>query len=188
MKKSSQTLSTLPRRFYSRDTTLVAKELLGKRIVRKIGKDKISAIITETEAYSDDPASHAYRGMTQRNKVMFGKVGIAYVYFIYGMHYCFNIVAKDDSKAGAVLIRAAMPEFGIDIMKKNRNNHKDISDGPAKLSQALQITKKQYGVDLTSSSELYITSGIKADKILAGPRVGISQATDLQWNFKLVVI
>ena len=89
-------MNILPREFYQRDTVIVAKKLLGKKLVRKIGNQEISGIITETEAYrhEDDPASHAFRKITDRNKVMFGDVGISYVYFTYGMHYCFNIVAK----------------------------------------------------------------------------------------------
>jgi DNA-3-methyladenine glycosylase len=109
-------LTILPREFYSKDTVTVAKNLLGKRIIRKIGRNKISGIITETEAYrhNDDPASHAFRKITDRNKIMFGDVGFAYVYFTYGMYFCFNVVAKDPKKAaGAVLIRAIEPEKGI---------------------------------------------------------------------------
>lgn len=187
VKKSNQTLNILDRRFYQNDTRIVAKKLLGKRIIRKINNYKISAIITETEAYGydNDPASHAFRGMTNRNQAMFGEVGRAYVYFTYGMHYCFNVVARSNStKAGAILIRAAKPESGIDIMIKNRNNNKNISDGPAKLSQALNITKEQYGIDLTTESELYITRGVNPTKIVSGPRIGISKATTFQWNFK----
>ena len=91
-----------------------------------------------------------------------------------------------ECQAGAVLIRAAQPESGIHIMSKNRGGRKDLSGGPAKLSQALNITKRQYGADLTVKSDLYITDGTKPKKILAGPRVGIRQATDRLWNFKLV--
>lgn len=182
-------MSALPREFYCRDTAAVAKALLGKTIVRRAGRHKVSAIITETEAYGhkDDPASHAFRSRTPRNRAMFGQVGRAYVYFTYGMHYCFNVVARSPkSQAGAVLIRAARPESGIDIMVKNRkNNSKNISDGPAKLSQALGITKNQYGADLTAGPELYIAEGIRPGRVLAGPRVGISRATDRPWNFKI---
>ena len=176
------------RRFYSRDTVTVAKALLGKKIVRMIRGIEVSAIITETEAYghADDPASHAFGGMTARNQIMFGQVGCAYVYFTYGMHYCFNIVAKSPKqKAGAVLIRAATPESGLDIMLSNRHGRKNISDGPAKLAQAMDITKKQYGTDLTVKSALHIADGIKPRKILSGTRVGISKATDVFWNFKI---
>ncbi len=183
-------MNALPRRFYNKNTVTVAKMLLGKKIIRKYNKHMMTAVITETEAYGhrDDPASHAFRGETLRNKAMFGEVGRAYVYFTYGMHYCFNIVARDSkSEAGAILIRAARPELGLNIMTKNRNNMKQISDGPAKLAQALNITKSQYGIDLTINAGLYITDGIKPRKITASTRIGISAATDKPWNFKMDV-
>jgi len=185
-------LSTLPREFYLHDTVTVAKKILGKKIIRKIGAQTISGIIVETEAYrhTDDPASHAHRKITDRNKAMFGEVGMAYVYFTYGMHYCFNVVAKNPRiAAGAVLIRAIEPESGIQAMLKNRNNVnvKDIANGPAKLAQALQITKEHYGLDLTKNSKLYISEGIKPKKIIASPRVGIREATDKLWNFKIKI-
>ncbi len=186
-------MTILPRTFYSHDTVTVAKNLLGKKIVRKIGKNEISGIITETEAYGhkDDPASHAFRKITDRNKAMFEEVGTSYVYFTYGMHYCFNIVARDSKfEAGAVLIRAIIPEKGIKIMEKNRGlkDSKRLTDGPAKLTQALMITKKHYGVDLTANSELFITDGVKIyDKIISSPRIGIKNATDKLWNFKTAV-
>ncbi len=103
----------LTREFYARNTVQVAKDLLGKTLVRRIGKKTISGIITETEAYRyrDDPASHAFRSMTERNKAMFGEVGHAYVYFTYGMYYCVNAVAKSKNfQAGAVLIRSLEPK------------------------------------------------------------------------------
>ena len=170
----------------------VAKELLGKRIVRRMGRAEISGIITETEAYrhKDDPASHAHRSITERNRVMFGKVGISYVYFTYGMHHCFNVVAKNrKTKAGAVLIRSIHPEKGIKAMQKNRrqDNVKNLANGPAKLAQALHITKEQYGLDLTSDSTLYITEGIDKGKITSSPRIGIKEATDKLWNFKIEI-
>lgn len=187
--------STLPRGFYRRDTVLVARELLGKRLVRRIGGCKVSGIIIETEAYGhqDDPASHASKRMTERNKVMFGEVGMAYVYFTYGMHFCFNVVARDDkaaaaAAAGAVLIRAVRPDTGIDIMIQNRGvkDVKRLTDGPAKLAQAMGITKEEHnGVDLTMDRHLFVTEGIRAGRIFASPRVGIKKATDLMWNFKM---
>ena len=185
-------MNTLPREFYLQDTVTVAKNLLGKKIVRKIGRTEISGIITETEAYrhKDDPASHAYRRITDRNKAMFGDVGIAYVYFTYGMYYCFNVVAKNPKvAAGAVLIRAIEPEKGVKRMQENRNrkDFKDLTNGPAKLTQAMEITKEHYGVDLTKNSKLYITDGVKAKKIVASPRIGIRQATDKLWNFKTII-
>lgn len=186
-------MNILPRAFYLHDTVTVAKNLLGKKIVRKIDKNRISGIITETEAYrhKDDPASHAYRKMTERNKAMFEEVGRAYVYFTYGMHYCFNVVARNPKfNAGAVLIRAIEPEEGLEFMKKNRKitDLKNITNGPAKLTQALSISKKHYGLDLTQRGELFITEGIeKPKKIKANPRVGIKEATKNMWNFKIEI-
>ena len=185
-------MTILPRTFYLRDTVTVAKSILGKKLVRKIGNKEISGIIIETEAYRhrDDPASHAFRKITERNKVMFGEVGRAYIYFTYGMHYCFNVVARNSKfDAGAVLIRAIMPENGIEIMEKNRGvkDMKRLTDGPAKITQAFKITKEHYGVDLTKDSRLFITEGIKPGKISASPRIGIKDATDKLWNFKISI-
>ena len=185
-------MNSLPRSFYARNTVTVAKELLGKKLVRKVGNQRISGIITETEAYrhQDDPASHAFRRKTERNKAMFEEVGRAYVYFTYGMYFCFNVVARNPKvKAGAVLIRAIHPEKGIDIMEKNRGkiNEKNLTDGPAKLSRALDITKKQYGVDLTRNSELFITKGLQKQKIISNPRIGINTALENLWNFKIQI-
>jgi DNA-3-methyladenine glycosylase len=186
-------LSTIPREFYSQDTVTVAKKLLGKKIVRIIGEHEISGIITETEAYrqKDDPASHAHKKITERNKAMFEEVGRAYVYFTYGMYYCFNIVARNSRHdAGAVLIRAIEPLSGINIMKKNRriDDLKNLTNGPAKLTQALQISKKQYGLDLTKKGELFIVDGInKEQKIISSPRIGIKVATENLWNFKIKI-
>ena len=184
-------MSILARSFYSRDTIKVARDLLGKRLVRRLDGKIISGIITETEAYryQDDPASHAFRGQTPRNMAMFQDVGRAYVYFTYGMYYCVNAVARSPKKeAGAVLIRAIKPEKGIPIMIKNRKTDSlvNLTNGPAKLTQALNITKKQYGVDLTKTSEIYIAeSAIKPNSIKASPRVGIKNATEKLWNFKI---
>lgn len=185
-------MTILPREFYLKDTVTVAKNLLGKRIIRKINHNEITGIITETEAYrhTDDPASHAFKKITDRNKAMFGDVGFAYVYFTYGMHFCFNVVAKNPKKAaGAVLIRAIEPEKGIKIMQKNRGiqNLKNLTNGPAKLAQALDITKEHYGLDLTKKSKLYITEGIKSEKITTSQRIGITKAVDKLWNFKIKI-
>ena len=183
-------MTILPREFYSQDTVDVAKNLLGKEIIRKIGKQQVSGIITETEAYrhKDDPASHAFNKITDRNKIMFEDVGSAYVYFTYGMHYCFNVVARSPKiAAGAVLIRAIRPEIGIEVMQENRGHVglKNIANGPAKLAQALAITKEHYGFDLTKNSKLHISDGINPKEIIASPRIGITKATDRLWNFKM---
>ncbi len=183
-------MKVLPRSFYARNTVKVAKDLLGKTLVRKTGDEIMSGIITETEAYrhTDDPASHAFSGLTDRNKVMFGEVGITYVYFTYGMHYCVNAVARSDSfDAGAVLIRSIIPKLGINEMKKNRKIESltNLTNGPAKLTQAMKITKKQYGVSLTKQSSLYITEGVIPTKIKSNPRVGIKNGVNKMWNFKI---
>ena len=185
-------MTILPREFYTKDTITVAKNLLGKKIIRKIDRYKISGIITETEAYmhKNDPASHAFKKITDRNKAMFGEAGTAYVYFTYGMHFCFNVVAKTPkTAAGAVLIRAIEPEKGIKIMQENRKyvNLKNLSNGPAKVAQALGITKEHYGTDLTKKSKLYITEGLEPKKIIPAPRIGITKAIDKLWNFKIEI-
>lgn len=195
------------REFYAQDTVVVAKKLLGMHLVRKLDDGTtLSGIITETEAYKhqNDPASHAFSGITNRNQVMFGEVGMAYVYFTYGMHYCMNVVAHSkNAKAGAVLIRAITPQKGIKQMLKNRKNPeiKNLANGPAKVAQALQITKEQYGVDITKrGAELCIVAannnstantkklnGIYNKKrIMASTRIGITKAIDKKWNFKMV--
>ena len=192
MESKDEIVKMIPRAFYERDTVKVARDLLGKNLIRTIGKQTISGIITETEAYryTDDPASHAYRGLTPRNRAMFEQVGKAYVYFTYGMYFCFNVVARNHNfAAGAVLIRGLKPEKGIDIMKKNRGIDKiaNLTNGPAKLTQALRITKKQYGVDLAKKSELFLMDGIDRKKIFASKRVGIKNGLHKLWNFKISI-
>jgi len=183
----------ITRSFYDRDTVDVAQDLIGKLLVRRIGKKIISGMIIETEAYryKDDAASHSFVGMTERNKAMFGQVGKAYVYFTYGMHYCVNVVAKNnDFEAGAVLFRALEPMEGVDFMIKQRKTTQisNLTNGPAKLAQALQITKKQYGEDLTKPSSLFVIEGkeMRKSEIKAGSRIGIKKATDKLWNFSLL--
>ena len=180
----------LQRDFFQRDTVIVAKDLLGKKLIRKIGNRKCSGIIIETEAYraSDDPASHAGIRKTKRNRIMFEQIGRAYVYFTYGMYHCLNVVARNKKfNAGAVLIRGIYPQLGIDIMSKLRNNTKiqNLTNGPGKLTQALDITLQENGDDLTKYSSLYITNGIKIKKIHKKPRIGISRGTDKEWNFSI---
>ena len=181
-------MKALPRKFYMRNTIPVAKDLLGKTLVRRIGKQTLVGIITETEAYmgKNDPASHAARKKTERNKVMFGQVGRSYVYFTYGMHYCLNVVAKkEEDESGAILIRSIQPQQGIKIMIKNRKTNvvSNLANGPGKLTQAMQITTKQYNVDLTKNSDLFIIDGNRPTKIIEGPRIGITVGTDKLWNF-----
>ena len=181
-------MDILPRRFYVSDTKKVARDLLGKTLVRKVGKRVLSGIIIETEVYKgkNDPASHSSRKKTERNKIMFGEVGRAYVYFTYGMHYCFNVVAKkEEDESGAVLIRAIQPIQGIKHMIKNRKTNvvSNLANGPGKLTQAMQITLKEYNLDLTKNSSLFIVDGEKPAKIIAKPRIGIKIGVDKLWNF-----
>ena len=181
-------MKVLPRRFYINDTKQVARDLLGKKLVRKIGRHVLSGIIIETEAYKgkNDPASHAARKKTERNKIMFDEAGHAYVYFTYGMHYCFNVVAKkENDESGAVLVRAIQPQQGIKQMIKNRKTDviSNLANGPGKLTQAMQITLKEYNLDLTKNTSLFIIDGKNPSKIIAKPRIGIKEGTDKLWNF-----
>ena len=184
-------MKPLPRKFYSRDTVEVAQDLLGKTLIRKIGNSVLSGKIIETEAYryTDDPASHAFRGVTERNKAMFGGVGRAYVYFTYGMYFCFNAVARSNNvEAGAVLIRAIDPLEGKSIMIRNRKVKKveTLTNGPAKLTQAFKISKRHYGLDLTKKSELFIAEGEDTkNTIRENVRIGIRNGVDKLWNFKI---
>lgn len=175
----------LPKSFFDQDSLSLAKSLLGCELVHITPEDTTSGIIVETESYSqDDAASHSYRGETERTRVMFGSGGHAYVYFTYGMHYCFNVTADKAGVGSAVLIRALDPKTGIEIMKKRRGreNVVDLASGPAKLVQAMGITKADYGKPLFSGN-LFIRSHLKNPVIESGPRVGIKQATDKPWRF-----
>lgn len=178
----------LSRSFYARDTVIVAHDLIGHILVRNLEDKVVAGIITETEAYrgDDDPACHAYRGKTNRTAPLFGTPGLAYIYFIYGVHYCFNIVAKlPTQKAGGVLIRALKPIEGIEHMKKWRgiSDETNLSNGPGKLAQALQITKIQNSVDCTQVGEIYVIQNEYPKVIQQTPRIGISQGQDTLWRF-----
>ena len=180
----------LKKEFYERETVTVAKQLIGKTLIRKIHDVKLTGIITETEAYrgKDDCASHASTKMTNRNRGMFGSVGISYVYFTYGMYFMFNVVAKSKKQnAGAVLIRGIYPQNGIKIMIKNRGmkDTNEITNGPGKLTMAMCISMKENNIDLTKKSSIYISEGITPKKIKKLPRVGISKAIDKEWNFSI---
>jgi len=181
----------LPRQFYARPVLVVAEELLGKLLVRKTLDGRIVARIVEVEAYggSDDPASHAYKGITERNRVMFGKPGFAYVYFIYGNHYCLNVKAETEGVPGAVLVRAAEVIQGIKQARKNRGAYsvKELSNGPGKLTKALHISKAENGLDLVQSKDLYIceSEGDNGWGISTSARVGIRQGIDRPWRFRI---
>ena len=182
----------LPRSFYLRPTLQVARELLGKFLVRRFNGELLIGKIVEVEAYlgERDPASHAFRGMTKRNEVMFRRGGHLYVYFTYGMHYCCNVVTGEEGTAGAVLIRAVEPIEGTLVMRKNRGSTTDETDyriltnGPAKLCQAFGIGRKENGADLRGDV-IYLTEGerISSSSIIATTRIGIKNAVEKRWRF-----
>ena len=179
----------LRREFYNRPTLKVAKELLGKYLVVNINGKKLSGKIVETEAYRGpyDPASHAYGGMTPRNRIMFGEPGHAYVYFTYGMYYCLNVITERKGFPAAVLIRALEPKEGIVIMKRRRKKEKpeDLTSGPGKLCQAMGINKTLYGANLTGQTIYVEDRGEKAGKIVSTNRIGIDEGKEKKWRFYL---
>ena len=175
-------MTILNQTFYEIGTLRVARALIGKKLVRQIGGIELSGMIVETEAYCGrkDSACHAHRGKTNRNSVMFGPPGHAYVYFTYGMHYLLNIVTEAEGKPCAVLIRAILPVAGVEEMEARRRRRKDceLTNGPAKLCQALAIDKTFNGWDLTSGKELWVEEykKITPKLITATPRIGIDYA------------
>lgn len=177
----------LSRSFFENETPTVARQLLGKSLVRMIGAERLSGMIVEVEAYrgSDDPASHAYRGKTARNEVMFGAAGHSYVYFTYGAHYCLNVTTEAVGNPGAVLIRALEPIRGIKLMMKNRgiDDVTNITNGPGKLTQALKIDGSLNGEDLVTSKVLYLTEGVESLAVKVSRRIGISRGVERKWRF-----
>ncbi|NOX97004.1 MAG: DNA-3-methyladenine glycosylase [Nitrospirae bacterium] len=175
-------MKTLPREFYERDTIDVAHKLLGKVLVHDSKEGPTAGKIVEVEAYlgENDPASHASRGITPRNKIMFGQPGLAYVYFVYGNHFLFNAVTEQEGKAGAVLIRALEPLQGIELMWERRKcrDKKMLTNGPGKLAQALGITKKQNGSDLTGGTLRILNGREEKFKIVSAPRIGIKKGSE----------
>jgi DNA-3-methyladenine glycosylase len=192
-------MNVLGREFYNRDSIEVAKELLGKVLVRRIGEERIAARIVETEAYMGivDKAAHSYGGKrTPRVEVMYGGPGFAYVYFIYGMYYCFNIVTREEGTPQAVLIRAAEPIENLDLMARNRfqkpygqlNNSqiKGLTNGPGKLCRALSIDKGLNGEDMCGSGLFLEADDDAGFNIVTAKRVGIDfagEAKDYPWRF-----
>lgn len=166
--------------FFARDATVVGPDLLNKRFVF----GTCAGRIIEVEAYtSDDPASHCYRGRTERNAAMFGPPGLLYVYFTYGMHHCVNIATGPDGDGQGVLLRAVAPLQGIDVMRARRGDRPDgsLTDGPAKLAKA-------FGLDLTANgirAEVYDDGLAPPSPPLIGPRIGITRATDWPRRFRV---
>jgi DNA-3-methyladenine glycosylase len=175
----------LARDFYARPVTELARALLGKLVVSETADGRCCGRIVEAEAYGgpEDRASHARAGRTARTRPMFGPVGHAYVYLVYGMHECLNVVGEDDGRAGAVLLRALEPVRGVELMRRRRERPADpawrLAAGPARLAQALGVDRRLDGHDLTAGERLWLARDpdpAAALDIASGPRVGVAYA------------
>lgn len=196
---STQTtvIRPLDRAFFNCDPRRVARELLGKVLVRQTADVRLTARIVEVEAYlgEKDPASHSAAGNTARTSVLFGPPGHAYVYFIYGAHYCLNVSCEPEGRAGGVLFRALEPLSGMDAMARARGleiqspkDQRNLTNGPGKLSEAFGITRaRDNGGDLTSpASSLWIgEDGYRARGVQTTLRIGITKAADKPWRYLL---
>jgi DNA-3-methyladenine glycosylase len=178
----------IPRSFYQRNTIDIAQELLGCEFISNIGGIKTGGIIVETEAYRgpDDPACHAFRGLTNRNRVMFGDPGYLYVYFTYGNHFMANIVCEQNGFPAAVLIRGIEPRYGIETMAARRETEEltNIASGPGKLARALGLTTANNGTDLIESIIYLRGPAERNGRIMASPRIGIGErGSEKLWRF-----
>ena len=181
------------RSFFRQDTVQLAQKLLGCLLVHRTTKGAAGGMIVETEAYvgAVDKACHAYRNRSERTEIMFHDGGVAYVYLIYGMHCCFNVVTGPEGEGNAVLIRALEPVFGMDLMCRRRGTDRieNLCSGPGKLCQALDITRKEYGLDLCDENgPLFLTPFRHfADKqIVSSRRINVDyaeEAADWPWRF-----
>jgi DNA-3-methyladenine glycosylase len=196
--KEAREAPPLGREFFDRDPIVVGRELLGKLLVRREGRKLLAGRIVEDEAYlgAGDPAAHAYSGRTPRNAVLFGPPGHAYVYFIYGNHYCLNVSCMGEGHAGGVLLRAMEPVLGVSAMAASRGLElapearaarlRLIASGPGRMSDALGITRaRDNGKDLTThSSDLWFADdGFPAERVVATPRIGIRKAMEEPLRF-----
>jgi len=173
--------------FYLQGVVALAKDLIGCILLHDDGVTRRSGIIVETEAYTeDDPASHAFKGITRRNRQMFEEGGTSYVYLIYGLYYCFNVAAGPKGRGEAVLIRALKPLEGIPVMQRVRNTRdvQNLCSGPGKLCLAFEISMEQNGMSLIDSS-LQIAGPAENEKyeIETSYRIGLSKATEKKWRF-----
>jgi DNA-3-methyladenine glycosylase len=189
----------IPRAFFARHAVEVAPDLLGCVIEHQTPAGLVAVALTEVEAYAGetDPASHAYRGKTRRNAVMFGPPGHAYVYFTYGMHFCVNLVCLGENTASAVLLRAGSVIAGEDLARSRRAGRRldntvsarDLARGPARLCQALDINRSLDGADVCAAdSPLRVrtrSTTARSAKINSGPRVGVAAAAEVPWRFWL---
>ncbi len=170
----------------------VARLLLGALLTHDTAEGRVTVRLTEVEAYAGarDPASHAYRGRTARNGVMFGPAGHLYVYFSYGMHWCANVVTGPAGEASAVLLRAGEVVEGVDLAGRRRGarvTFRGLARGPACLTQALGVDRSSDGADLCDAAGLRLEAGepVPSSRVLTGPRVGVSVAYDVPWRFWL---
>ncbi len=176
----------LKREFYLRPTLTVARELLRKTIVFRHRKGLLAADIVEVEAYvgEDDPACHAAVGRTERNAVMYGLGGHGYIYFIYGMYSCFNIVTEKKGFPAAVLIRAVEPVLGEELIAENSSTNTGMpTNGPGKFCRAFGLTRKQNGIDLTGSELYLVDRGSGTPEIGISTRIGIKKGAEKRWRF-----
>jgi DNA-3-methyladenine glycosylase len=187
----------LPREFFARRSVAVAPDLLGCVIAHETAEGVVAVMLTEVEAYEgeSDPASHAYRGRTARNAVMFGPPGHVYVYFTYGMHFCMNLVCQADSGASAVLLRAGRVIEGVPLARIRRSRRAprtppreaDLARGPGRLCEALSVDRSHDGADACGPASplraFAAETVIVAAGISRGPRVGVSRAADVPWRF-----
>jgi len=193
-----RTAAVLSREFFDRDPVTVGRELLGKLLIRREGRKLLAGRIVEDEAYlgANDPAAHAFAGLTPRNAVLFGPPGHAYVYFIYGNHYCLNVSCMPEGVGEGVLLRAMEPVFGLEAMALARGLElpasprttqlRLLSSGPGRMSEALGITRvRDNGKDLTSRrSDLWFADdGYRPVRIATTPRIGIKKAVEQPLRF-----
>jgi DNA-3-methyladenine glycosylase len=180
-------MGRLRREFFSRPAEIVARDLIGKVLARGGDGTELRGRVVEVEAYRgrSDPGSHAYRGRTLRNAVMFGPAGHLYVYFTYGMHYCANVVTDTEGEAGAVLVRALEPLGGLELMQERRGRRRlhELCSGPAKLCQAFGIAREQNGIDLVSSDIWIEEDGFEPASIETSRRIGLSAGADAMLRF-----
>ncbi|GAA4848931.1 DNA-3-methyladenine glycosylase [Saccharopolyspora rosea] len=183
-------MSQVTRDELAHDPLWVARRLLGCELRSTGPEGDVGVRLVEVEAYrgQDDPASHCYRGRTERNAVMFGPAGHLYVYFVYGMHFCINVVCMTDGVAGAVLLRAGEVTTGVELARSRRpavRKDDQLASGPARLAGVLGITGEHNGVDLTDPASpigLFNGEQVVEDDIRSGPRVGVAAAMDLPWR------
>ena len=176
--------------FYDRATEIVARELLGCVLEHRTSQGTVRGRIVETEAYlgPDDPACHAAAGLTNRTRTLHGPPGQAYVYFIYGMHWCFNAVTRETGHGSAVLVRALEPLSGLPLMRRRRSVERDVdlTSGPARLCEALAITGDQDGARLDRGPLRILRGDLLPDEdIVITPRIGIRKAADWPLRFSV---